>query len=183
MEEVWKDVVGYEGLYQVSNSGRIKSLKYANQYGVFKREKILRKRYDKKGYLHVYLYDKNMKKSFKLHRLIAETFIPNPENKPQVNHINGIKDDNRVENLEWCTNQENQIHAFKIGLQKIKVGSLNPNAKKVNLYDLKGNYINTFGSIKEAQMYLHKNISHISDCCKGKRKTAGNYIWKYAKEG
>lgn len=107
--EIWKDVKGYEGLYQVSNIGKVKSLHY-------NKEKILADRFDKKGYLSVRLFKNGKSKIFKTHRLVAQAFIPNPINKEQVNHINGVKSDNRVENLEWCTNYENCVHAHLNGL-------------------------------------------------------------------
>ena len=109
----WRDIVGWEGLYQVSNEGQVR--------GFHKRYKSMR---DKKltlvgnRYLYVGLYDKPRKQLVPVHRLVAETFIPNPDKKPEVNHINGIKTDNRVGNLEWVTRKENEAHAFRIGLKK-----------------------------------------------------------------
>lgn len=105
-EEVWKDVVGYTGLYMVSNHGNVKSLR---------RNIVLRPTNDE-GYLKIKLQFNRKTKSVRVHRVVAFAFIPNPENKSQINHINGIKDDNRVENLEWCTNIENIAHARKNGL-------------------------------------------------------------------
>ena len=107
--EIWKDVKGYEGLYQVSNTGKVKSLHYG-------KEKLLADRFDKKGYLSVRLFKNGKSKTFKVHRLVAQTYIVNPYNKGQVNHINGVKTDNRIENLEWCTNYENCVHAHSNGL-------------------------------------------------------------------
>lgn len=170
--EVWKDIKGYEGKYQVSNMGRVKSLLkwYPLQNRYIQREKILKNCTDTKGYLIVKLCFNN-EKTCKVHRLVAETFIPNTENKPQINHINGDKTDNRVENLEWCTNQENAIHSHKNGLQP---------SVRVAQYDLDGNFIREWDSIKEASEKT--NSTHISMCCRGhkKYKTSGGYIWKYA---
>jgi hypothetical protein len=120
--EIWKDIKDYEGLYQVSNLGKVKSLKFG-------KEKILKPGKSKKGYLAVVLCDNTIRKTFKVHRLIALTFIDNLHNKPQINHINGIKLDNRVDNLEWCTNGENGKHAFDNGLRIPQKGENRYNSK------------------------------------------------------
>ena len=104
MRETFKDISGYKGDYQVSNLGRIKSLKFT--------EKILRQKNDGHGYLVVNLYNKGSK-SKKVHRLVAIAFIPNPENKKTVNHKKGIKTDNRAKELEWATYSENHLHSFR----------------------------------------------------------------------
>lgn len=116
MTELWRDIPGYEGYYQVSNLGRIKSLPRlvkSKNNGVRKTKEILLKpQSDDEGYQSVGLHKENSQKDCRIHRLVAEAFIPNPENKPQVNHIDGVKYHNNVRNLEWVTNSENMIHAL-----------------------------------------------------------------------
>ena len=131
MKEIWKSIEGYEGCYEVSNLGRAKSLerkvKHSNGNTQKLKERILKPRSDKDGYLYVNLCKKGKVKSRRVHRLVAHAFIPNPENKPCVNHKNGVKYDNRVENLEWMTNKENSIHASKNDL--MPKGYRNGNSK------------------------------------------------------
>ncbi len=113
--EIWKDIDGYEGRYQISSIGRIRGL--VNTRGnPLSEPKILKPRIQRKGYLEVCLKIQQKRKMFKIHRLVAAAFLPNPMNKPQVNHINGIKTDNRAQNLEWATPSENMQHAFENGL-------------------------------------------------------------------
>lgn len=173
MQEIWKDIEGYEGVYQISNFGNIKKLNYNNS-GFSKKLHIIK---TKKDYYKIILDNK----IFLIHRLVAETFIPNPKNKPQVNHIDGNKTNNNVTNLEWCTAQENIIHAYKIGLRKpiYKKGFESEKNRKVNQYDLQGNFLNSYYSIDYAKSIYGKS-SHIVECCQGKRKQAKGYIWKYA---
>lgn len=118
--EIWKEITNYEGTYEVSNYGSVKSLsrKVGHFSGILRvlKEKLLKPDVDKAGYLLIGLRKDNIQKKFLNHRLVAAAFIPNPSNKLEVNHINGIKSDNRVENLEWVTSSENKIHAFKEGL-------------------------------------------------------------------
>ena len=133
-KEIWKDIEEYEGKYEVSNLGRVKSLAYIKTHSVNKKsrfivkEKILKIRLNKYGYVKIIL-SKGNKKTFLVHRLVAKAFVKNVDNKPDINHLNGIKIDNRVENLEWVTKSENTIHAFKTGLLKGLKGEDNPASK------------------------------------------------------
>ena len=176
MMEIWKDIKGYEGLYQVSNLGRVKSLK--------NREKILNP-FSDNNYLNVDLFKNRKKKRYKIHRLVAITFIPNIDNKPEVNHIDGNKENNCISNLEWTTSSENMQHAFKMGLAKVnknmkgRFGTDNPNSKPVNQYTLDNEPHTSWDSTKDIERELKIHHSHISKCCKGKLKTAGGYVWKY----
>lgn len=172
MKEEWKDIVGYEGLYQVSNLGRARSFKWG-------KEKILKQPLDSKGYKTIFLCSKGKQATKRTHRLIAETFIPNPENKPFINHINGVKTDNRIENLEWCTPNENIQHAFRTGLNKGLKSKQSPRSRQVLQYDLQGNFIKEWDCITDCERELKINHSHISGCCRGRYKTAHGYKWKY----
>lgn len=178
--EVWKDIKGYEGLYQISNLGRVKRLcewvgnKYAKKY--VKKQSILKGTLDNVGYITVTLSKNSKNKKYRVHRLVSQFFIPNPDNFPQVNHIDGNKQNNNVNNLEWCDNNYNIHHAIKNGLWGHRSDNIK---KKVNQYDINNIYINSYESITEAEKKLGINNTSISQCCKGKRKTAGGYIWKY----
>ncbi len=135
---------------------------YCDKYGnIFSKRKKL-KQSKRNGYLCVSLCNNGFSKSFNVHRIIAEAFIPNPENKPQVNHINGIKTDNRVENLEWVTQSENTIHALSIGLYNPIPKNRKDLSKKVYQYDVNFNLINKYPSVNEAARYFNVDAGHIS---------------------
>ena len=177
MEEIWKDVPGYEGLYQVSNMGRVKSLIVSRAHPIAPR--ILALSEDRKGYLRCRLKDR----SVPIHRLVAVAFIQNPGNKPQVNHIDGNKKNNCTENLEWVTNTENQRHAFNLGL-KTTSHLTKATSKPVVQYSKFGNYVAKFKSENEASRKTGICQSSITACCNKKkhRKTAGGYIWRFENE-
>lgn len=122
MKEEWKDINGYNGAYQVSSAGRVRSLN--KNYGKKRDEpKILKPYKNNCGYLRVWLCKNGNGKNKFIHRLVAEAFVANKDNKEIVNHLNGVKSDNNYDNLEWCTRSENQKHAFKIGIQESVKGS------------------------------------------------------------
>jgi NUMOD4 motif/HNH endonuclease len=115
--ETWKDIEGYEGLYQVSDLGRVKSLARVTRHGRKKQEIILRNILERNGYLTVELFKNSVGKKFGVHRLVAMVFISNPQSKREVNHLNGIKNNNFANNLEWSTSSENKLHAIATGLR------------------------------------------------------------------
>lgn len=133
------------------------------------------------GYLRVQLWEHGKCEYVSIHRLIAKAFIPNPENKPFINHKNGVKSDNRVENLEWCTQKENIKHAHKTGLSKKCPKNWKVLSKPVEQWTVDGKYVKTFPSQSEVERELGIPHTGVSACCKGKLKTAGHYVWKYAK--
>lgn len=177
MKEIWRDIKGYEGLYQVSNLGKVKSLEkiqiFPNGGKVVREEKILKTNKTYNGYLNVRLYKNKKVKGFGVHRLVAQEFIDNPKNLPQVNHINCNKTDNKINNLEWCDASYNQNHAIKSGRVKVH---------KVIQYDLNKNFIKEWDSIKEIAKYYNKSYSSIISCCLGETKTSNNFIWRYKEE-
>lgn len=185
--EIWKDIEEYEERYQVSNLGGIRSLDRMKRHntsksGYIKVEgKVLKPYPTKKGYLHVDMSTLDGKRKSELvHRLVAKEFIPNPKNYPQVNHINGLKDDNRVENLEWCDNSMNQLHAYKMGLNKPSEKAGKPKKPVYQIDKYTGEIIAEFPSIAEAGKTLGmKNPSNISLVCTNKRISSGGFKWKY----
>jgi len=177
-QEVWKPVIGYEWLYEVSSLGRVKSTR-------FKKEKIL-----KCWKPHWYPQIKLQNKLFKIHRLVAHTFIPNIEKKPMVNHKNWIRDDNRVVNLEWCTWSENLIHSIHISWNKTsfqksppykwKFWKENIFSIKVNQFSKEWNLIKSWWWACEASRMLWISQPNITGCCKWRIRYAWWFIWKYS---
>lgn len=139
------------------------------------------------GYWHVCLHKNKQQKTVRVHRLVANEFIENPQNKPQVNHKNGNKKDNRIENLEWATSSENINHAVKTGLKPNTTENQRNVARKNGLkcrkrvlqYDKNKTYSKVWKGIKEASRKTGIDKSSIVKCCKGKVKSAGGYMWKY----
>lgn len=177
--EIWKDIKDYEGLYQVSNLGRVKSLERIDNNNHPIKEKILKNQTDKDGYLWICLHGIKIKK-VQVHRLVAQAFIPNPNNLPQVNHKNEIKDDNRPVNLEWCDTKYN----INYGTRNKRVGQKLRNNFKRSLpivqIDIKTNFlVAEFPSVMEASRQTGFNEVAIRRCCKGRTKTSYGYKWKY----
>ena len=175
IEERWKDIKDYEGLYQVSDLGRVKSLVRNN---TIKKPRILKNCCTCKNYYIVTLSKNNIVKTRRVHRLVAEAFIPNPNNLPEVNHKDEDKSNNCVSNLEWCDSKYNNTYGNRTKKASIKC------SKSVSMFDKEGNYIKTYKSCSEASEKTGASASHISACCLNRygRKTAGGYVWKYESE-
>jgi len=161
--EIWKTIEGYEGLYEISNLGNLKRVKNTH----YNKSSL-----DDDGYLHIGLCKNCKSKNFFIHRLVALAFIPNPENKPQVNHKNGIKTDNRVENLEWCTLSENRQHAYKTGLQKGAVGTKAGSSKLTEKQVLEIREIGKTKTLLEIAMIYNVSFQTIS-------RILNRTIWKH----
>lgn len=162
--ETWKEIKGYEGFYEISSEGRIKSLKRADCKCRTK-DRLLTPERLTKGYLRVRLGPRNESKKFLVHRLVAEAFIPNPDNLPFINHKNEIKTDNRVENLEWCDNDYN-VHYGSAIERKIKSMQ-----KRCCVMDSEGNILKEFSSVKEAAQFMGVDRTTISHFIKHGRKS------------
>jgi hypothetical protein len=186
--EIWKDIKNYESFFQISNFGRVKSLERFSKQNVLIKEKILKQYKDNKGYKTITLR-KNGKRSngLSVHRLVALHFINNPQNKPEVNHIDGDKTNNHVDNLEWVTKSENHLHAHKTGLHNCYEG-VKDNLKKGTEFTKKRvRCIETneiFESAAAADRYLGFKSQNVSVVARGgnNQKTAGGYHWEYTKE-
>lgn len=184
MEESWLPAVGYEGLYEVSNKGNVRSL--------FRYKKQLIPSKGNNGYLSVELFKDKHRKRVLVHRLVAIAFIPNPENLPQVNHKDENRHNNSVENLEWCSAKYNMNYGEGGKTRHLKIDYSKPvyveNAKRngaiqsrpVLQFSKEGVLINRYTSGKEAHRQTGISHSHILECCAGKRyKTVGGFIWKF----
>lgn len=204
MKEIWKDITGYEGIYQVSNLGRVKSLERVVVIGygakrLFK-EKILKNNVNNKnGYVYVGLHKDGKTKQSRVHRLVALEFLKNEDNLPHINHKNEIKTDNSVDNLEWCTSKYNNNYGHH--MEKIVKNTdyakrtLNTNyytdARKRQLHEviekqkipccgIKENDKVRFSSIAEAARYVGGQSAHVQDVLKGRRKTHKGWVFVYA---
>ena len=168
-KEIWKDIKDYEGLYMVSNWGRVKSLP---RNGTVKYARILKPGTNRYGYLFVNLSKNGIIKTYLVHRLVAEAFLDNPDNLPQINHKDEDKTNNHVNNLEWCDAKYNTNFGTCIERRSKK------KSKTVLQYDLEGNFIREWPSTMECERNGYKNTG-ISQCCLGKQKTHKGFIWKY----
>ena len=168
-QEEWRDIKGYEGKYQVSNLGNVKSL----QYKRLGKARILIPYISNRGYYTVALSMNSKKAVRTIHRLVAETFVENIDDLPMVNHVDGNKKNNRADNLEWCTQKHNIEHAWESGLAK------KDNNRVIYQFDLGMNFIKKYKSQTEASKETGIKQSEISKCCNGLRNKAGDYIWCY----
>ena len=184
LNEIWKPVKGYEGFYEVSNFGRVKSLfreidaksKARTPCKRKIKERILKNGKDGHGYPHVNLVKNGVKKFVAIHRMVAEAFIPKVKGKNYVNHIDSDYTNNSVDNLEWCTSSENIIHGWRFG-KRVAV-----NRTPVTMFTLNGEHVKNFESVAEASRYTGICENGIRYCCKNKPKyhTAGGYKWQYS---
>lgn len=166
IEEKWKDIKNYEGLYQISNLGRVKKINKSNII-------ICKPSIDTSGYKQIVLTKNKKRKSYKIHRLIAQAFIPNPNNLPQINHKDENKLNNDVSNLEWCTLQYNCNYGSR------NYRCTRHRQHRVQQYNKQNNLVREYLSLKEAEKITKIKYQQISRCCRNKQKSAGGYIWKY----
>ena len=173
-KEIWKPIKGFEGLYEVSNMGRVRSLdrewETAPNHLIHKKGQIIIQTKMYRGYLQVHLSKARVSKTFRSHRLVAEAFVPNPYNKPHVNHKDGNKINNCADNLEWVTPSENQIHSRDVLNRKYY-------GKPVVCVETGETFENAAEAARQKGM---KTYNHICSCCIGKRERTGGYHWKYA---
>jgi len=188
--EEWRAIIGYEGLYEVSSIGRVRSLTRIDHLGRLYKERIIGfnksgSEYDNVGYIRVNLTKNGKSHYHYVHRLVAEAFIPNIENKPIVDHANTIRNDNRVSNLRWATEKDNGNNCLSIRKCSInarwrgKTGSAMCRSKKTYQRNIDGSLIRVWDSASEAASSIGVDIRNISNCCIGKQKTAYGFKWNY----
>ena len=182
MTEEWKDIGGYEGLYQVSNLGRVRSLgrdivrrtRYGTMAPYHISGRVLKPLHSQGDYCYVHLFDKDgTSTNHKVHRLVAKAFVPNPDSLNEVNHIDEDKDNNRADNLEWCKHVDNCNHGTRNERSAVKRGI------QVEQLTLDGHHVAFYQSACEASRQTGIARKGINDCCRRHIKTAGGYLWKY----
>lgn len=171
----WKRIKGFEWRYSISEYGQIASIR--RSLG----KRLMKPRKKKNGYLEIKLSDSGKRHFFLIHRLVGLHFVPNPNNLPEINHKDGNKENNHYSNLEWVTSSENQKHAFRLGLQKVRRGKEHVQSIPINQLDLNGNFVKEWESIKQVKRELGFNTFGIIKCCKKEKryKTAYGYKWEY----
>jgi len=167
-----KDILGYEGLYSITEDGRVWSYPKRSGYGKHK-GKFLTQGLTTRGYPMVVLCNNKDRKPCRVHRLVASAFLPNHNNKSQINHIDGVKTNNNLSNLEWNTPKENMAHAYNVGLKR----SL---CKPIIQLSKSGEFISRFNSAREASIASGVDYKNISKCLTGHTKTSGGFIWRFA---
>lgn len=181
-QEQFRAISGFDGNYEISNFGRIKSnsrkLK-RDGYEIIIKEKLLKVRINPNGYLMISFTYLGKVNTFLVHRLVALVFLPNPENKRTINHKFGNKKDNRAWMLEWNTHKENVDHSYKLGMSKNVFGEKASRATPISQFDLNGNFIRDWWGAKEAETAMGYSRSYISNNLKGICKNAHGFIWKY----
>lgn len=183
MNEIWVDIKGFEGYYQVSNCGNIRSLDrviiQSNGKKITLKGQIIVQWHNDLGYAFVGLRKDKVRKTLRVHRLVATAFIPNPNNYPQVNHKDVNPSNNNVENLEWCTQSYNNAYD-NANLKRSKSRLENYIGTPILMFSKEGKFLRKFKGLKFAEKFIGcKHTGHISDCANGKRKTAYGYIWRY----
>lgn len=182
IKEIWKDVVGYEGLYQVSNFGRVKSVGFFVKGTLFKRDRILKPHKNSHGYLQVDLRVNCIRKRYSVHRLVGFSFIPNPDNKPFINHWDANPENNHVSNLEWCTRSENSKHPYlhlgRVNALKGRIGITCKVTKSIIIqYSHDNKKVAEFYGVMEASRKTGIDYSRICKASKGLAISAGGYMW------